>query len=180
MFKYINSFNNIVHNIIENNEINFEVAIDATLGNGHDTDFLSTKFSKVYSFDIQEQAVLKYRDKNIKNVNAIFDSHENFKLYIKENVDCIIYNLGYLPGADKTITTNKTSTINSILTGLELLNKNGLMFIMMYPGHEEGRLEKDCIIKLAKELPTKHYGVLLQEFINRPNNPPCLMVIEKK
>lgn len=180
MFKYINSFNNIVHNIIESNNVDSGIAVDATLGNGYDTDFLKNKFSKVYSFDIQEKAVLKYREKNIKNVEVIFDSHENFELYIEGKVDCIVYNLGYLPGADKSVTTIAESTLKSINSGLELLNKNGLMFIMMYPGHEEGSLEKDSILKLAKELPTKHYGVLLQEFINRPNNPPCLVVIEKK
>ena len=55
-----------------------------------------------------------------------------------------------------------------------------MMFIAMYPGHEEGSREKDSILELAKNLNTKHFGVLYQEFINRPNNPPCLLIIEKK
>ena len=181
MFNYINSFNNIMHNIIANNKIaNNKIVIDATLGNGHDTDFLKDNFETVYSFDIQEMAVNNYKEKNISNVNVILDSHENFKKYINEEVDCIVYNLGYLPGANKHITTKTDSTLKSVEEGLDILSKNGIMFIAMYPGHEEGAREKDSILELAKNLNTKHFGVLYQEFINRPNNPPCLLVIEKK
>ncbi|MGL4739526.1 MAG: tRNA (mnm(5)s(2)U34)-methyltransferase [Sarcina sp.] len=181
MFNYINSFNNILHNIISANKIGEnKIAIDATLGNGYDTDFLKDQFEKVYSFDIQEKAINLYKEKNIKNVEVILDSHANFDMYIKEPVDCIVYNLGYLPGANKHITTTVNSTILSIEKGLTLLKSNGLMFIAMYPGHDEGAKEKEEILKLAKKLSTKHYGVLYQEFINRPNNPPCLLVIERK
>lgn len=181
MFNYINSFNNIIHNIISNNTIGENlVAIDATLGNGYDTDFLKNIFKKVYSFDIQDKATVSYENKNIENVSVILDSHDKFDVYIKEKVDCIVYNLGYLPGADKNITTKVSSTINSITSGLKLLKPSGMMFIAMYPGHEEGLNEKVEILKLAKQLNTKMYGVLYQEFINRPNNPPCLVVIEKK
>ena len=181
VFNYINSFNNIIHNIIENNKIGKNrVAIDATLGNGYDTDLLKEKFNKVYSFDIQKQATESYSKNNFSNVDVILDSHANFTKYIKEPVDCIVYNLGYLPGADKDITTLVESTLISIKSGLELLDTNGIMFIAMYPGHSEGSKEQDEILKLAKTLNTKHYGVLYQEFINRPNNPPCLLVIEKK
>ncbi|WP_297522824.1 class I SAM-dependent methyltransferase [uncultured Clostridium sp.] len=181
IFNYINSFNNIMHNIIENNKIGEnKLAIDATLGNGYDTDFLKNQFEEVYSFDVQEAATSSYKEKNIANVNVILDSHEYFDKYITSKVDCIVYNLGYLPGANKHITTKTNSTIKSIESGLELLNTNGMMFIAMYPGHEEGAREKDSILNLAKNLNTKHFGVLYQEFINRPNNPPCLLVIEKK
>ena len=78
----------------------------------------------------------KYIVKNKKNVKVILDSHENFKNYINEEVDCIIYNLGYLPGANKHITTKVESTIKSINEGLDLLSKHGLMLIAIYSGHE--------------------------------------------
>lgn len=181
MFNYINSFNNIIHNIIANNKMGKNlIAIDATLGNGYDTDFLKNHFEKVYSFDIQEVATKAYESKQISTVKVILDSHSNFNLHINSKVDCIIYNLGYLPGANKSITTKVNSTIESIKQGLSMLNNNGMIFIAMYPGHEEGLNEKVEILNLAKQLNTKEYGVLYQEFINRPNNPPCLLVIEKK
>ncbi|MGL5616563.1 MAG: tRNA (mnm(5)s(2)U34)-methyltransferase [Sarcina sp.] len=179
MFNYVNNVNNLIHHIIETKIDNKKIAIDATLGNGHDTDFLKDLFMKVYAFDIQDIAVENYNSKNIKNVEAIKDSHENFEKYINEKVDCIIYNLGYLPGADKHITTKVESTLKSIKIGLNLLEKNGIMFIAIYSGHEEGKLEKEEVLKLAKQLSTKNFGVLYTDFINRPNNPPSLLIIEK-
>lgn len=179
MFIYVNNVNTLIHDIIKN-KIQFgKVAIDATLGNGHDSDFLSDLFESVYSFDVQKEAVDSYKIKAKANVKTICDSHENFKCYINEKVDCIVYNLGYLPGANKEITTKVESTLKSINQGLELLKENGLMFIAIYSGHQEGSLEKDAILKLAKQLPKKKFGVLYSDFINRPNNPPSLVIIEK-
>ena len=62
-------------------------AIDGTLGNGHDTDFLADNFEKVYAFDIQKQACDNDIEKNIQNVTVINDSHSNFEEYIKEEVE---------------------------------------------------------------------------------------------
>ena len=97
MFKYVSDVSNIYHNIITSFIENKNIAIDATLGNGHDCDFLSELFKKVYAFDIQEEAVNSYKSKNKENVEVILDSHENFETYIKEeNVDCIVYNLSLI------------------------------------------------------------------------------------
>ena len=50
MFKYVGDISKISHYIIDKFLENKNIAIDATLGNGYDTDFLSKKFTKVYSF----------------------------------------------------------------------------------------------------------------------------------
>ena len=44
MFKYVSDVSNIYHNIITSFIENKNIAIDATLGNGHDCDFLSELF----------------------------------------------------------------------------------------------------------------------------------------
>lgn len=77
----------------------FDIAIDATLGNGHDSLFLSSLFNKIYAFDIQELAIKrsKKRLENIDNIDIILDSYINFDNYIFEKVDLILYNLGFLP-----------------------------------------------------------------------------------
>lgn len=180
MFKYVSDVSNIYHNIIVSFVGNRNIAIDATLGNGHDCDFLSELFKKVYAFDIQKEAVDLYRAKNKANVSVILDSHENFKSYIKEEVDCIIYNLGYLPGNNKEVTTITYSTLKSIEIGLDLLGDNGLMIIALYSGHEEGKREKDAVLDFTSKLPKNKYGVLHTEFINRAKNAPSLVVVEKK
>lgn len=180
MFKYVGDISTIYQNIINDFIEKKLIVIDATLGNGYDTDFLSKVFNKVYAFDVQKEAILNYKEKNIENVSLILDSHENFDKYIKENVDCIVYNLGYLPGSDKSITTKKESTLKSLESGLNLLKENGLMIIALYSGHEEGKKEKKAVLSYCENLSKKKFGVIYQQFLNRTNNPPSLVIIEKK
>lgn len=180
MFRYVSDVNELSHHIIKNFSYKFDIAVDATLGNGYDTDFLSKNFSKVYSFDIQECAVNTYESKNINNVILINDSHEDFSKNINEKVDCIMYNLGFLPGGDKNITTKCQSTLMSLESSLNIIDKGGLITIALYRGHEEGKREESAVISFTQNLPKEKYGVMLHSFINRNNTAPFLIVIEKK
>jgi hypothetical protein len=179
MFRYVGEVSSLAQEIIKNFTVNFNFAIDATLGNGHDTDFLSNYFKQVYSFDIQEAATQNYLSKNKTNVKVILDSHVYLDNYIHEEVDCIMYNLGYLPGGDKTVTTKSESTIKSLETAVKLLNHNGLITICIYNGHNEGKSERNVILDFANLLPKNEFGVMLHSIINRKGAPE-LMVIEKK
>lgn len=180
MFRYVSDVNELSHYIIKNFSCNFNIAVDATLGNGYDTDFLSNNFLKVYSFDIQQCAIKTYENKNINNVILINDSHENFIKYINEKVNCIMYNLGFLPGGDKNITTKYESTLMSLESSLNIIDKGGLITIALYRGHEEGKKEENAVINFVQNLPKEKYGVMLHSFINRNNSAPFLIVIEKK
>ncbi|WP_019313702.1 tRNA (mnm(5)s(2)U34)-methyltransferase, partial [Streptococcus mutans] len=90
------------------------IAIDATMGNGNDTVFLSHLAKKVYAFDVQEQALIKTREKleqlNIKNVQLILDGHQTIDKYVDEPIRAAIFNLGYLPSADKSVITQPATT----------------------------------------------------------------------
>lgn len=180
MFKCVTNVSDISHHIISAFVKDKDIAIDATLGNGHDTDFLKDNFKMVYAFDIQQVAVNNYNAKNYKNVKAICDSHENFEEYINGKVNCLVYNLGYLPGENKDITTISEVTVKSIRTGLNMLCENGIMTIAIYSGHEEGKKEKNMVLDFVKSLPKNKFAVLYNEFLNRDNNPPSLVIIEKK
>lgn len=180
MFKYVGDISQIAQDIISKYTGKFEIAVDATLGNGYDTDFLAQKFNKVYSFDIQKQAIENYYINKKENTTLINDSHENLIKYINCMVDCIMFNLGFLPGGDKNITTMADSTVNSIRTSLDLLSPGGIISVAMYTGHEEGKREKEAVLNLLQELPKSEYGVLLHSFINRSSNAPLLAIIEKK
>lgn len=179
MFNYVGDISELSHNIVKNYLKNKNIAIDGTLGNGHDTDFLCLNFSKVYSFDIQEQACLKYSNKNKDNVIVIYDSHHKFDNYINENVDCIMYNLGFLPGTSKEITTKHNTSLESIQKGLEILNPGGIMTICIYTGHNEGKKEQSCILDFLEKISKKEYGVMIHQFLNRSKTAPMLVVIEK-
>ncbi|KZL91129.1 tRNA (mnm(5)s(2)U34)-methyltransferase [Clostridium magnum] len=180
MFRYVSNVSELSHYIIKNFSCNFNIAVDATLGNGYDTDFLSNNFLKVYSFDIQQCAIKTYENKNINNVILINDSHENFIKYINEKVNCIMYNLGFLPGGDKNITTKCESTLMSLESSLNIIDKGGLITIALYRGHEEGKKEENAVINFVQNLPKEKYGVMLHSFVNRNNLAPFLIVIEKK
>jgi len=180
MFKYVGNISDLSHYIIDKFIIEKKVAIDATLGNGYDTDFLADKFEKVYSFDIQKEACEKYLLKNLINVKIINASHHFFEKYIKEKVDCIMYNLGFLPGGDKNVTTMHDTTLMSIKKGLELLNNGGIMTICIYRGHNEGKIEETCILEYLKSLDKNKFGVMLHSYLNRDESAPILAVVEKK
>ena len=81
LFNYVGDISTISHYIITEFLKNKNVAIDGTLGNGHDTDFLKDNFKKVYSFEIQEEPCKAYINKNIENVEVINDSHHLLKQY---------------------------------------------------------------------------------------------------
>lgn len=180
MFKYVGDISKQAQFIIKNYVENKDVAIDGTLGNGHDTDFLKDNFKRVYSFEIQEEPCNSYREKGLDNVKVINASHHLFKDYVKEEVNCIMYNLGYLPKGDKEVTTLRETSLKSIEEGLEILASGGIMTICIYVGHNEGKEEESCIIDFLKTLDKKKFGVMECSYLNRTNNPPKLVVVEKK
>ena len=157
MFKYVSDVSILAHNIINEYVENKNVAVDATLGNGYDCDFLSSCFKKVYAFEIQKEACEKY-----------------------EEIDCICYNLGYLPGGNKNITTLAETSLKSIQLSLNLLSSNGIMAIAIYRGHNEGKEEENCILQYLRNLPKNKFGVMIHECINRSNTSPLLVIVEKK
>lgn len=180
MFKYVADISKLSHFIIKDFLENRAIGIDGTLGNGFDTDFLSENFQKVYSFEIQKKACDTYKEKNRDNVEVINDSHHLFNNYINEDVDCIMYNLGFLPGGDKGVTTMHTTSLQSIKMGLEMLKSGGIMTICIYKGHAEGKIEETYILSYLANLPKSKYGVMSHNYLNRAETAPSLIVIEKK
>lgn len=163
------------------------VVLDCTVGNGNDTILLSElvgNCGRVYGFDIQLKAINNTREL-LKSqgldsrVHLINDDHENIDLYINEDLDFIIYNLGYLPGGDKSIKTNSITTINSLNKSLRLMRENAILLITVYTGHEGGLEEKKAIENLLSSLNQKEFNVIKHEFINQINYPPILYGVEK-
>ena len=167
--------------VVKKDNENINISCDMTCGRGNDTLFLAEVSNKVYAFDIQKEAIesTKALTKDFDNVILINDSHENILKYINEEVDIFMYNLGYLPKGDHLITTNYKSTINSLKDALKILKRNGLITIIIYPGHSEGYTESIEITNYLKTLNQKEYEVLKYEFINQINMPPYAYIIQK-
>lgn len=164
--------------------------IDATVGNGHDTLLLATlvgPYGKVYGFDIQNEAIETTKEKllltgQLAQTDLILDSHDNIELHVPEDekISAVTFNLGYLPSGDKSIITKPDSTIAAIKQSLARLRKGGLITIMVYSGHEGGKIEKERVSEFVTHLNQEEYGVLEYKFVNQKNNPPYLYIIEKK
>ncbi len=161
--------------------------VDATAGNGKDTLFLaknSAKDAVVWSFDIQEAAILKTKQllshhKLSDKVKLIVDSHANMDCYITEEIDVAMFNLGYLPNNDHKITTEEQSTIAALQKILGLLSIGGMISLVAYTGHQEGYWEQKAVQELFTSLPSELFTVGCWSMINHSNNPPILYVVEK-
>lgn len=167
------------------------VIVDATCGNGHDTLSLAkTSPSRLYAFDIQHQATESTRSLLIREgfeeklydstISIICDSHRFMTKYIDEPVNVVVFNLGYLPGGDKSQTTKAQETVDAVSSALSILAKDGLVCITMYSGHDEGLREKELLLSFASDLDPHIYHVAYVDFINQKKQSPDILLITKK
>jgi len=175
------------HEIVEKIVKEGDTVVDATAGNGNDTVFLAKlagETGKIYAFDIQEKALSKTKQK-LENeglahrVELIRDGHENMGKHISESVSVVMFNLGYLPGGDHNICTTFQTTRSAIEEAMRLLKKNGLIVMVVYYGGDSGFEEKNSLMDYITTIDHKRYSVLKSEFVNQPNCPPLLVLIEK-
>ncbi|MCT2535832.1 methyltransferase domain-containing protein [Aquibacillus koreensis] len=179
------------HELLQSSIQPGETVIDGTCGNGKDTIVLSKLVGdsgQVLAFDVQEQAIentkQRLAEEKISNVKLIHDSHENAETYLPEEVygfvGGAIFNLGYLPGSDKSVITKPTSTIQAVDTIVKYLKSGGLIILVVYYGHEGGEAEKNALLDHLRSFEQKNYNVLQYGFINQKNSPPFILAIEKK
>lgn len=178
----------LAKNFIKEHLSQGDIAIDATMGRGHDTAFLKSiiKDGRLYAFDIQQEALNSTKDRLLKenlynNVELILDGHENMDKYIKEqNVSCIVFNFGYLPRANHQIATKPQTSVLAIEKALSLLKPKGIISLCVYQGGDTGFEEKEAILNFVKSLDYNKYTVLVTDFFNRPNFPPIHIKIIKE
>ncbi|MCL6545959.1 MAG: class I SAM-dependent methyltransferase, partial [Bryobacteraceae bacterium] len=124
------------------------VVVDATAGKGNDTLFLARlvgRHGKVYAFDIQDGALartfsLLERHGLAGRVELVYAGHERLLEFVREPVDAVMYNLGYLPGGDQAIVTKPETTLASLGAALEILRPGGRVSLVSY-GSVAGKLE---------------------------------------
>ena len=195
MLKQLEMAHWMLKDIIKTND----VVVDATMGNGYDTQFLAELGAKVYAFDVQEEALNatenRLDDAGIKNqifkknlsnlltepsVNLILSGHEKLSEYVKEPIKAAIFNLGYLPKTDKSVVTRADTTLTALDALTNQLVVGGRIAIMIYYGPEGGTEEKDAVIKWTSNLPQKDWEVTSYAPLNQIHTPPILVLIEKR
>lgn len=163
-----------------------ETVVDATAGNGNDTEFLANHVGEnghVYAFDIQQAALdatTARLGKLNERVTLILDSHAHVGKYVNRPIGGAVFNLGYLPHSeDLSIVTKPDTTIQAIHTILGMLKKGGIIAISVYTGHEGGPEERDALLSYLGTLHQSDVHVVRYELLNQRNNPPFLIMIEK-
>ncbi len=169
-----------------------DYVIDATCGNGNDTLRLADAVGPdgdVLALDIQRQALDTSKalmaERGIKNVcfaQTNFTGMKKISGFAFPDLapSAVVFNLGYLPGGDKSVTTTMEDSLHAIAAALDLIKPDGIVTVVLYSGHEEGQKEKDYILKFAEQLPSDVFHVVYTEMLNQQKNPPEVLWITKK
>ncbi len=168
-----------------------DIAVDATIGNGYDTVFLAGlvgENGRVYGFDVQEEAIASSKKRLTQQglserVTIFHGGHENLSTLIPADdhgkITGAIFNLGYLPGSDKTIVTRPETTIAATKQLLEMMAPEGIIILVIYHGHKGGVEERDSLLGYCQQIDQHTAHVLQYQFINQQNHPAFIIAIEK-
>lgn len=136
-----------------------DIAVDATAGNGHDTVFLAGLVGdsgRVLAFDVQAAAIESSRARVeaaglSDRVELFHESHARLAERVSGGVAAVMFNLGYLPGADHAVITETDETIRALDAAVSVLRPGGVVTIVCYPGHAGGDVEAAAVSDWARE-----------------------------
>ena len=167
--------------------------VDATCGNGHDTVALARMIGpegRVLAIDLQEQAVAstlaRARESGCeKQVHGVVGSHAGLAGHWRDRFGAdpacpgppiramaVVFNLGYLPGGDKSRVTRPESTLPALQDALAILAPGGLLVATCDPGHPGGAEETEAVRGWFAALPPDSHPAAEYGFLNQPARPP--------
>ena len=166
-------------------------AIDATAGNGYDTQFLAELVGTdgtVFAFDLQAVALAntsrRLAEAGISNVELINENHDQLAAHIPSHlhgqIAAVMFNLGYLPGGDKTVTTQPNSTRPAIQQAASLLSPGGVMTIVAYTGHDGGAGEATIVEEVLRQLPVDEFDFEIIESQPGRSSGPRMFVVKRR
>ncbi|MCH8474414.1 MAG: hypothetical protein LAT55_04210 [Opitutales bacterium] len=170
-----------------------DFAVDATAGNGLDTVFLAKvvgEEGQVWAFDLQEEALHKAEANLVIEAmrsrttlrckdHALFA--EDLPEDMKGRIGAFLFNLGYLPGGDKEVTTTQVTTLAAFRQALEWIRLGGVVVVVLYPGHPEGAREKEVLLKEVSALPVKSWQCFHAcSPLSHRKNPPEVLALRRR
>jgi len=168
------------------------VAVDATVGNGHDTVALARAVGeegRVLGFDVQAEALESARSRLAAadvaaEVDLIQAGHEELGQHLPDDllghVGAVTFNLGYLPGSGSDLTTAPETTVPALDAATRVLRPGGVVTVVVYTGHEGGEEEAKAVDAWAAGLSQEQFHALSYRFVNQQNDPPRLVAVEKR
>lgn len=161
--------------------------VDATLGNGHDTRMLAElvgETGRVIGFDIQPEAVARteaaLREAGLIDrceLHAV--GHQHIAEHVTGPIRAAVFNLGWLPGGDKAITTRWETTRAALSGAMSLLELGGVCTVCAYPGHAAGDEERRALMDWLSALRPQEWNVLHHRFLNAGLGAPECFIIQK-
>jgi predicted methyltransferase len=152
----------LAHDLVRESLRPGDVAVDATAGNGYDTLFLCRQVGaegRVYAFDVQAEALARtaerLRSEGWKNATLIQRSHAELRMALPpgiRQVGAVMFNLGYLPSGNRTVTTKAVTTVFALREALELIRAGGVVTVLAYTGHPGGAEEADLVSEVFHNL----------------------------
>ncbi|MEW9502174.1 tRNA (mnm(5)s(2)U34)-methyltransferase [Jeotgalibacillus marinus] len=180
------------HSLLQRSVSTDDIVVDATVGNGHDTLFLSRlvgEQGRVYGFDVQQKAIdktaTKLEEQDLQNRVMLFQQgHETLDQAIPPvhhgAISGAVFNLGYLPGSDETIVTRPRTTITAVEKLIDMMKPGGLIILVIYHGHAEGAVERDYLLRFVQTIDHQKAHVLRYQFMNQQTPAPFVIAIEKR
>ncbi len=172
-----------------------DIVVDATLGTGNDALFLLSQLNKkglLFGFDVQKDAILRTKSRLSSNITSTIlspfvlfhESHANWQYRIPQHycgkIGAVMFNLGYLPnGENDNIITETHSTITALQTACHWIRPNGIITIVVYPGHYGGRHESEHVFNWCSSLDQNEFHVLRYQLCNKHDHSPFLLAIKK-
>ncbi len=161
--------------------------VDATCGNGKDTLLLAELVGdggQVWAFDIQPAALARTHQRLgaaglADRVTLLACGHETLSTRVPPPVCAVIFNLGWLPGGDRTIITEPATTLPALEGALHILGEGGLLLITCYPGHAGGDRETEAVLAWAADLDPQRFHVWRMGQLNVDQGAPFCLVVQK-
>ena len=163
--------------------------LDATCGNGNDTLFLcrlAGQNGRVLGMDIQPQAVDR-TNRRLKEAGydkigraVLYDHARLGELVQPGKVDCVLFNFGWLPGAEHDIHSTADGSVPALRAALDALRPGGVLAAVLYSGKVIGDAEKQAALTFFRTLPLTKYTVLVCEFANWADTAPLPCFVIKK
>ncbi|MGL4348479.1 MAG: class I SAM-dependent methyltransferase [Chlamydiales bacterium] len=164
--------------------------VDATCGNGRDSLYIAKTLltpdnGRLFCIDIQSEAIYATQNllcesvppKILQRISYHHTCHTKLE-FLPPAIDIFVYNLGYLPGGNKLLTTNSDTTLFSLKKAMNYLSPTGIISIMSYPGHDAGKAELDSLLSFVSSLSCK-YIVGRHQWTNRFRSPELFLIKQK-
>lgn len=133
----------------------------------------------------REPARLTAKENGLAPVLLLRAGHERMGELVasrhRGHVRAVMFNLGFLPGADtdRSIITRPDTTIPAMEAALELLAPGGVLTAVVYPGHEGGDEEAREVERWMTALPASRAQLALYRMPQKPA-APYLLALEKR